>query len=478
MVSSRSGAPRDTPSPGSTNLSHDEKPGVVASGATDPRTANPFDSQHVLLTLGLVLTVAAVAFETLAIATVLPAVVEELGGLHLYGWAFSAFLLTQLVAIVIAGLVADQRGPGLPFAVGVVLFAAGLLVGGFAPSMQVLIAGRALQGLGGGAISAIAYVGIGRGYPEEARPRMLALLSTAWVVPGLVGPALSGVIAEGFGWRAVFLALAPLPLLTGLLAFPQLRGMPAGTPSPDARARTIGALVLAGGAGLFLAGLGNGQLVPALAMVVVGLVLLVPALRRLLPPGTLRAAPGLPATIASMGLLNLAFFGVDVFVPLTLVEVRGSTVAVAGIALTAATMAWSGGAGLPARHDAHRDHPAFRLFPVDDHGALPHGAVAGRHRGLGVRRAGHGAGLHHALPGHAGTCRTGTGGGRLCFAQPGRCPWLRFRRRHRRRIRGVAERGRRVTHAGADGSGLGDARGGRAGICGGAGIAGCACASG
>lgn len=313
------------------------------------RTASPFDRDHLLLTLGLVLTVAAVAFETLAIATVLPAVVAELGGLHLYGWAFSAFLLTQLVAIVIAGLVADQRGPGLPFAVGVVLFAAGLLVGGLAPTMLVLIAGRALQGLGGGAINAIAYVGIGRGYPEEAQPRMLALLSTAWVVPGLVGPALSGVIAEGFGWRAVFLALAPLPLLTGVLAFPQLRIMPAGTPAPDARARTIGALVLAGGAGLFLAGLGSGQLVPAVVMIVVGLALLVPALRRLLPPGTLRAAPGLPATIATMGLLNLAFFGVDVFVPLTLVEGRGSTVAVAGIALTAATMAWTAGSWIQAR---------------------------------------------------------------------------------------------------------------------------------
>lgn len=340
---------RDAAPPGSTNLSHDEQPGAAVTGPTDSRIASPFDQQHLLLTLGLVLTVAAVAFETLAIATVLPAVVEELGGLHLYGWAFSAFLLTQLVAIVVSGLVADQRGPGLPFAIGVVLFAAGLLVGGLASSMTMLIAGRALQGLGGGAISAIAYVGIGRGYPEAARPRMLALLSTAWVVPGLVGPALSGVIAEGFGWRAVFLALAPLPILTGLLAFPQLRLMPAGTPAPDARARTMSALVLAGGAGLFLAGLGNGQLLPALAMVAIGLGLLVPAMRRLLPPGTLRAAPGLPATIASMGMLNLAFFGVDVFVPLMLVEVRGATVAVAGVALTAATMAWSIGSWVQAR---------------------------------------------------------------------------------------------------------------------------------
>ena len=84
-------------------------------------------------------------------------------------------------------------------------------------------------------------------------------------------------------------------------------------------------------------------------MAAIGLALLVPAMRRLLPPGTLRAAPGLPATIASMGMLNLAFFGVDVFVPLMLVEVRGATVAVAGVALTAATMAWSIGSWVQAR---------------------------------------------------------------------------------------------------------------------------------
>ena len=154
--------------------------------------AGPFSQPQLFLTIGLILTVAAVAFEALAVATILPAVVADLGGLNLYGWAFSAFFLTQLVGIVVAGLLADERGPGAPFVIGILLFAAGLLIGGLAPTMPVLIAGRALQGLGGGAISAIAYVGIGRGYPEAVKPRMLALLSTAWVVPGLVGPGLSG----------------------------------------------------------------------------------------------------------------------------------------------------------------------------------------------------------------------------------------------------------------------------------------------
>jgi MFS family permease len=81
----------------------------------------------------------------------------------------------------------------------------------------------------------------------------------------------------------------------------------------------------------------------------VGLPMMVAALKRLLPVGTLRAAPGMPAAVATMGVLNLAFFGVDVFVPLALVEVRGTTIAFAGIALTAATLAWSTGSWIQAR---------------------------------------------------------------------------------------------------------------------------------
>lgn len=319
----------------------------VHLGSSDEAT--PFGSQYRLLTIGLILTVAAVAFEALAVATILPAVVDDLGGLALYGWAFSAFLLAQLVGIVVAGLFADERGPVLPFVLGVILFSAGLLIGGFAPTMPVLIGGRALQGLGGGAIAALGYVAIGRGYPESAKPRMLALLSTAWVVPGLVGPALSGLMAETLGWRSVFLALAPLPILTGLLAFPALRSMGAGVAAPDARARTASALVLAAGAGLFLTGIGRDNLPLALGLSFAGLALVIPALRRLMPPGTLRSAPGMPAVMASMALLNLAFFGVDVFVPLALVEVRGMALPYASLALTLATLAWSSGSWVQAR---------------------------------------------------------------------------------------------------------------------------------
>ncbi|MEZ4561431.1 MAG: MFS transporter [Thermomicrobiales bacterium] len=324
-----------------------------------PDETNPFASGRAGLTAGLMLTIVAVAFQALAVATILPAIVADLGGLNFYGWAFSAYLLTQLVGIVVGGLISDGRGPALPFAIGVVFFSSGLLLGGFAPSMEVLILGRALQGFGGGCIFSSAYVAVGRGFPAAAKPRMLALMSTGWVVPGLIGPAISGLMAEAFGWRAVFLVLTPMALLAALLALPSLRTVPRGAQHPQARQRVLLSVALSAGAGLMLGsasapgldfgGVSVPGVVVAGAMIVAGGVLAVPSLRRLLPVGTLRAAPGLPAAIATMGLINLAFFGVDAFVPLMLVEVRGASIGFAGLALTAGTIAWSSGSWIQAR---------------------------------------------------------------------------------------------------------------------------------
>lgn len=315
---------------------------------TDDDT-NPFAHGRSRLVVGLMLTIVAVAFQALAVATILPAIVDDLGGLNLYGWAFSAYLLTQLVGIVVAGLLSDARGPALPFAVGVVFFSAGLLLGGLAPSMEVLILGRALQGFGGGCIFSAAYVAVGRGFPPAAKPRMLALMSSGWVIPGLIGPAISGLMAEAIGWRAVFLVLTPMAFLAALLALPSLRKVSAGTPHPQAKQRVLLSVALAAGAGLVLGSAGAPSPVVAAAMIVAGGLLALPSLRKLLPEGTLRAAPGLPAAIATMGLVNLAFFGVDAFLPLALVDVRGQSIAFAGLALTAGTIAWSSGSWIQAR---------------------------------------------------------------------------------------------------------------------------------
>ena len=126
-----------------------------------------------------------------------------------------------MIGIVFAGDQADRRG-GWPFVIGLVLFASGLIVGGLAPSMPVLVAGRFVQGFGAGVVPAIGYVVIGRAFTDAERPRLFALLSTAWVVPGLIGPVVAEQIAQAVGWRWVFLGLVPLVAVAGALVVPAM----------------------------------------------------------------------------------------------------------------------------------------------------------------------------------------------------------------------------------------------------------------
>ena len=327
-----------------------------------PQVATPWSPAHRLLTIGLLLVMSASAFENLAVATTLPLTVRELGGVALYGWAFSAFTLANLLGITLAGSEADHRGPAQPLAAGVVLFTIGLVWGGLAPSMPVLIASRAVQGFGAGLLIAAVYVAIGRTYADAARARMLALLSSAWVMPSLVGPAVAGVVAEHLGWRWVFLGIIPLPLLAGFLTWPALRHLNRPGTAPRHWRRLSDATQLTVGVGLLLTGGWTALPWLTIAMRLAGAGLSLHALRRLTPPGTLRARAGVPATIVTMGLLNLAFFGVDVFIPLALTTGRGQPPWLSGLAYAATAMGWAGGAWVLDRVGAHRSRRGLVLL--------------------------------------------------------------------------------------------------------------------
>ena len=301
------------------------------------------------LTVGLVLAVTLVAFEALAIATILPVVGRHLGDLRLYGWVFSAFLLASLIGIVLAGTLADRVPLGRPMLGGLVLFAIGLIIGGTAPDMPVLVAGRAVQGLGAGVVPAVAYVAISRGYPEGCRPRMFAVLSTAWVVPGLIGPAVAALVAAVAGWRWVFLGLLPLVTAAGVLVVLALRHVPAPAHPSDAQVPYLAVLGVVCGAAAALAALSSGIPVAAASGGIAGAVLLAISLRRLTPPGTLAGRPGLPATILSRSLLTCCFFAGDAYVPYAIVTVRHAPTALAALALTASTLTWTAGSWVQAR---------------------------------------------------------------------------------------------------------------------------------
>jgi MFS family permease len=309
------------------------------------------------LTTGLLLTIVCIAFEGLAVTTAMPTAARALGGLDAYGWTFSAFMLANLLGITAAGRRSDAQGPLPAFAAAAILFTVGLAGAGAAPTMGALVAARAVQGLGAGGLGAVVYVCVARCYPPHRQPRLLALMSSAWVVPGLVGPSLAGLAADHLSWRVVFIALVPAVFAAAALALPALRRLPvvepATGPRADATPRLGAALATAGGGVTFLLGLeGRWPLAP-IAMVA-GALVLGAGLRRLTPEGTLRARAGLPAAVAAMGFVSVAFFGAEVLLPLLLTVHRQQPSTVAGFALSAAAVSWAGGAWVQARYAARR----------------------------------------------------------------------------------------------------------------------------
>jgi len=303
-----------------------------------------------LLTAGLVVMVTAVAFEGLAVPTALPATLDDLGGLALYGWAFSGFWLTNLIGITVAGVQADRAGPLPPFLAGVLLFGSGLLIAAVAPDMAWVVAGRAVQGLGAGAIGAITYVAIARGYGPAARPRMIAIISSAWVLPGLVGPALAGYVAQELSWRWIFAGLVPLlPFAALALSGPMRRLRSRGGKHEGNAGSVPDALSLVMGSGAVLVALSIAQPLIAVLLAAAGLLVGRHALARLLPVGTLQARPGPAAAVAALALLSIAFFGAEAFVPLAVASLRGAGTLAGGMALTAAALTWAVGSWIQAR---------------------------------------------------------------------------------------------------------------------------------
>lgn len=319
------------------------------SAASAPEIESIWGPRLDRLTVGLLITIVAGAFEALAVATVLPDTVDDLGGLSYYGWILASFTLANLIGIVVAGSEIDRQGMVPPFLAGIACFAAGLAVGGLAPSMPVLIVGRILQGFASGMLISVAYAAVRTAYNADSRPRLMALWSSGWVIPGLVGPAFAGFVAETVGWRWVFLGMIPFPLIAAALTVPSLRKVDARAGGDRDLGRLRDAFLLAIGTALLLAGFGRSTWYLAVGLLAIGAVVLLPAFRRLSPPGTLRAKPGVAAAVACLILLTIGFFGFEFFIPLALTDLRHQSSVVAGLPLTASALTWTAGAWIVDR---------------------------------------------------------------------------------------------------------------------------------
>ena len=313
---------------------------------------SPFTPARRNLSFGVLLGVLLIAFESLAVATALPAVARDLNGLSLYGWPLSAFFMGFMIGTVGLGAWADRDGPLRPVLAALLLFAAGLAVAGLSPSMAALIAGRAVQGLGGGGLIAAAYLVINTAYPETMRARMLALLSSAWVLPALIGPALSSYVTHLWSWRAVFLGLLPLVIVAALLLLPPLARLK-GAGTPINRARLMAVFLAALGVSLLLYGLtelGRGQWLGGWLLLPAVLITL-PALSRLFPARTLALSSPLHSGYVVRFLLAFSFFGSEALLPLGLTEQRGLSLLQAGLFLTGGALVWTATSLAQSRFD-------------------------------------------------------------------------------------------------------------------------------
>jgi MFS family permease len=273
-------------------------------------------------------------------------------GLGAFGWAFTGFLAANVLGMVASGQLSDSRGPRTPLAAGLGCFIAGLVLSGTAATMTQLVAGRVVQGFGSGLIITAIYVVIGQAYPERLRPALFAATSSAWVVPSLVGPAVSGALAQHASWRWVFLGLVPFTVFGGALLVPVLRVLhrpaahgPLGDPARLVRAGAVAAGVAA------LEQAGQHPSVTSAAVAVGGLLALVWGIGPLLPAGTFRMRPGVGAPIALRGLLAGAFFGIEAAVPLSLTLQHGYGATAAGLPLACAGLSWATGSWIQGRVD-------------------------------------------------------------------------------------------------------------------------------
>ncbi|MGO4536654.1 MFS transporter [Leifsonia sp. 2MCAF36] len=330
--------------------------------AAPPAAGGVLSPQFRWTSIGMCLLITLAAFEALAVTTIMPAVSRELDGAALYAFAFAGPLAVSVVGMVSAGAWADRGNPRTALVASVALFTVGLLVAGTAPTMWLFVVGRLIHGLGGGALTVVLYVIVARVYPPRLHPRIFAGFAAAWVIPSLIGPFIAGVLAETVGWRWVFLGVVGLTALAMLMVVPVMRGVlhaPA-EPAPFRPARVLWAVLLATAVlALTLAAEARGPvqwIVPVLAAALAAF-----AIRPLVPSGTLLARRGLPSVILMRALVAGTFFASEVYVPLIMVTRYGLSPAVAGLALTAAGLTWSGASWVQGHFPGITNRTAARL---------------------------------------------------------------------------------------------------------------------
>jgi EmrB/QacA subfamily drug resistance transporter len=299
------------------------------------------------------------ALDSTVIGTAMPTVVASLGGLSLFSWVFSIYLLTSTAALPIFGRLSDLFGRRNMFVVAVWIFTGASALCGLATSMVFLIAARALQGIGAGGTFALSQAVFGEIFPPHERGRMQGYLAAVWGISALVGPLVGGLIVEYLGWRWTFFVNIPVGAAANYMLVVGLTGMT----SQGTRRRIDyagAACLVVSIVSLMLALLEVGRrgrlfgtetiagLAVCLVFTVAFLIVEGRAPEPILPLGLFGSRTFI-TTIVCLFLSGVAMFGAISFIPLFVQAVLGATAVQAGSVLTPISLSWVSGSTLGGR---------------------------------------------------------------------------------------------------------------------------------
>nr|WP_244866664.1 MFS transporter [Photorhabdus heterorhabditis] len=305
-----------------------------------------FSGKNAASALALSLGVALHAINILIATTILPSVVQDIGGLNLYAWNTTLFVVASIIGSVLSARLLNSQGSRNAYLVAALLFFFGSLLCALAPTMEVMLIGRTVQGFGGGLLFALSYALINLVFEQALWPRAMALISGMWGVATLVGPAVGGIFAEMHAWRYAFGIMLPIMLLYAVFTYLILpKGKPQGQ---NKTALPLVQLVLLAGAVLIVsAGSVSESVKLNFAGIMLALVLIIllicyerRSVIRLLPHGALYLGSPHVALFATISLLVVSMTS-EVFIPYFLQILHGQSPLASGYMAAAMAAGWT-----------------------------------------------------------------------------------------------------------------------------------------
>lgn len=317
-----------------------------------------FRSERGPILISLMLTTGLVAIDSTILATAVPSIVADLGGFAQFPWLFSVYLLAQAVTVPVYAKLSDTLGRKPIILIGIGLFLLGSVLSGFAWSMPALIAFRAIQGLGAGAVQPMAVTIAGDIYTVAERAKTQGYLASVWAVSAVVGPTLGGVLSEFASWRWIFFVNVPLCLLAGWML---IRHFHENIERRRHRVDYAGAVLLTLGlTAIILAVLEGGQAwawnsPQSIGIFALGVLLLIAfvvaerhAAEPILPLWVFSRRLLLSTTLVSLG-VGAMLIGLTSYVPTYLEGSIGATPLVSGLTLAVLVIGWPISASLSGR---------------------------------------------------------------------------------------------------------------------------------